>query len=91
MFTQLKRNKRFDNFIMLVWVQESVEMVFDNIEATFEFDPCDPQASCTGCDPAAIWKGDPWTHTNIMKLLKLLFLFSWVNIRSVRPIKAQPL
>ena len=22
-FTQLKRNKRFDNFIMLVWVQES--------------------------------------------------------------------
>ena len=30
-------------------------MVFDNIEATFEFDPCtrlscDHKASCTGCD-----------------------------------------
>ena len=32
---------------------------------------CDPQASCTGCD--------------IMKLSNLLFLFSWVNFRSVRP------
>ena len=34
-------------------------MVFDNIEAAFEFDPCTNylvtlQASCTGCDPAAI-------------------------------------
>ena len=34
-------------------------MGFDSIEAIFEFDPlyklsCDPQASCTGCDPAAI-------------------------------------
>ena len=45
----------------------------------------DPQASCTGCDRAAIWNGDPWTHTNIMKLSNLLFLFSWVNIHSVRP------
>ena len=46
---------------------------------------CDPQASCTRCDPAAIWNGDPWTHTNIMILSNLLFLFSWVNFRSVRP------
>ena len=29
--------------------------------------------------------GDPWTHTNIMKLSNLLFLFSWVNFGSVRP------
>ena len=50
-------------------------MVFDNIEATFEFDPCtnylcDLQASCTGCDPAAILSSDPWTpikHNEIMK------------------------
>ena len=47
---------------------------------------CDPQASCTGCDPTAIWNGDPWTHTNIMKLSNLLFLFSWENFRSFRPI-----
>ena len=47
---------------------------------------CDPHVSCTGCDPAAIWNGDPWTHTNIMKLSNLLFLFSWVNFRSDRPI-----
>ena len=46
---------------------------------------CDPQASCIGCDPAAIWNGDPWTHTNIIKLSNLLFLFSWVNFRSFRP------
>ena len=32
---------------------------------------CDPQISCTGCDPAAIWNTDPWTHTNIMKLHRL--------------------
>ena len=51
---------------------------------------CDPQASCAGCDPAAIWNGDPWTHTNIMKLSNLLFLFSWVNFRSVRPMKHAP-
>ena len=44
-----------------------------------------PQASCIGCDPAAIWNGDPWTHTNIMILSNLLFLFSWVNFRSFRP------
>ena len=49
---------------------------------------CDPQASCTGCDPAAIWNGDPLTHTNIMKLSNLLFLFSWVNFGSVRPISS---
>ena len=48
--------------------------------------PCDPQASCTGCDPAAIWNLDPWHHTNIVKLSNLLFLFSWVNLTSVRPI-----
>ena len=34
-------------------------MVLDNIEATFELNPCTnyhvtPQISCTGCDPAAI-------------------------------------
>ena len=46
---------------------------------------CDPQASCTGCDPAAIWNGDPGTHTNIMKLSNLSFLFSWINFGSVRP------
>ena len=46
---------------------------------------CDPQASCTGCDPAAIWNSDPWTPTNIMKLSNLLFLFSWVNFASIRP------
>ena len=41
--------------------------LFDNIEATFKFDLCTlllwllwPQASCTGCDPAAIWNIDPW-------------------------------
>ena len=81
-------------------------MVFDNTEATFEFDPftnylvttrlpvqdvtisyCCRVTSCTGCDPAEIWNGNPWTHTNIMKLSNLLFLFSWVNIRSVRPIR----
>ena len=44
-----------------------------------------PPASCTGCDPAAIWNGDPWTHTNIMELSNLLFLFSWVNFGSVWP------
>ena len=32
---------------------------------------CDPQISCTGCDPAAILNTDPWTHTNIMKLHRL--------------------
>ena len=32
---------------------------------------CDPQISCTGCDPAAIWNTDPWTHTSIMKLHRL--------------------
>ena len=47
---------------------------------------CDLQASCTGCDPAAISNGDPWTHNNIMKLSNLLFLFSWVNLRSFWPI-----
>ena len=47
---------------------------------------CYPQASCTGCDPAAIWNGDPWIHSNIMKLSNLLFLFSWVNFGSVWPI-----
>ena len=45
---------------------------------------CDPHASCTGCDPAAIWNGDSWIRTNIMKLSNHLFLFSWVNFRSVR-------
>ena len=45
----------------------------------------DPQASCTGCDLAAIWNGDPWTHTNIMKLSNLMFLSSWVNFGSIRP------
>ena len=48
---------------------------------------CDPQASCTGCDPVAVWNGDPWTPTNLMKLSNLLFLFSWVNFRSVWPIR----
>ena len=43
-----------------------------------------PQASWTGCDPPAIWNDDLWTHTNKMKLSNLLFLFSWVNFRSVR-------
>ena len=46
---------------------------------------CDPQVSCTGCDPAAIWNSDSWTHTNKMKLSNLLFLFSWLNFASVRP------
>ena len=51
-------------------------MVLDNIEATFELNPCTnyhvtPQISCTGCDPAAICNTDPWTHTNIMKLHRL--------------------
>ena len=46
---------------------------------------CDPLASCTGCDPAAIWNGDPGTHTNIMKLSNHLFPFSWVNFGSVQP------
>ena len=46
---------------------------------------CDPQASCTGCDPAVIWHRDPWTHTNIIKLSNLLFLFSWLNFASVWP------
>ena len=32
---------------------------------------CDPQTSCTGCDPAAIWNTDPWTHANVMKLHRL--------------------
>ena len=51
-------------------------MGLDNIEATFEFDPvqsCDPHASCTGCDPAAIENSDPWPPTNIMKLTNLCF------------------
>ena len=50
---------------------------------------CDLQASCTGCDLAAIWNGNPWTHTNIMKLSNFLFLFSWVNFGSVRPISVK--
>ena len=28
---------------------------------------------------------DPWSHTNIIKLSNLLFLFSWVNQACVRP------
>ena len=35
---------------------------------------------------SSIWNGDFLTHTNIMKLSNLLFLFSWVNFRSFRPI-----
>ena len=50
---------------------------------------CDPQASCTWCDPAAIWHSDPWIHTNIMKLSYLSFLFSWLNFASVWPIWGQ--
>ena len=44
-----------------------------------------PQASCTGCDPAAIWNIDPWPHINMMKLSNLLFLFSWENLTSAWP------
>ena len=46
---------------------------------------CDPQASCTECDPAAIWNIDLWPHTNIIQLSNLLFLFNWLNVASVLP------
>ena len=45
-------------FSELLKQKESVGMVFDNIEATFELDPCTNYlvtplpAFCTGCDPA---------------------------------------
>ena len=45
-----------------------------------------PQASCTECEPTAIWNINPWPHTDIMKLWNLLLLFSRVNLASVRPI-----
>ena len=50
---------------------------------------CDPQASCTGYDPAALWNIDPWFNTNIIKLSNPLFLFSWLNFASVRPISIE--
>ena len=52
---------------------------------------CYLQAFFTGCDPVAIWNGDPWTPTNIMIffcfvfVFLFLFLFSRVNFASVRP------
>ena len=44
----------------------------------------DPQASCTGCNRAAIWNIVPGTHTNIIKLWNLAFLFSWINVHRCR-------
>ena len=104
-FTQLKRNKRFDNFLMLVWVQGSpfhiaagshpVQEAWGSQDSLYRgsnskvaylnLTPCDPVASWTRCDPATIWNGDPWTHTNIMKLSNLLSLLSWVTFRSSWP------
>ena len=46
---------------------------------------CDPQAACTGCDPAAIWNIDSWPHTNIIRPSNLLYLFSWINSLGSRP------
>ena len=73
---------RYNKRNLLVWFSTILNQL---LNLTLDKLSCDPQASCTGCNPPAIWNGDPWTHTNIMKLSNLLFLFSWVNIRSVRP------
>ena len=40
-----------------------------------------PLASCTGCDPAAIWNIDPWLHTNISRSSNLVYLFRWIWAR----------
>ena len=63
--------------------EESVGMVFENIEATFNLTPVNTlcnvtQASCTGYNPAEIWNIGPWSHTNIIKSSCSLYLFSWV-------------
>ena len=63
-------------------------MVLDNIEATFEFDPCRNYLVTPRLPVQDVTRQQyemvPWTHTNIMKLSNILFLFSWVNFRSVR-------
>ena len=36
------------------------------LQASETYIICDPQASLTECDLAAIWNFDPWLHTNII-------------------------
>ena len=64
-------------------------MVFDNIKTTFEFDPyvnylVTPRLPLQDVTRQQ-YDSDPWTHTHIIKLSNLLFLFSWLNFASVRP------
>ena len=70
---------RYNKRNLLVWSSTTSNFWIWSLYKLF----CDPQAFCTGCDPAAIWNSDPWTYTNIMKLSNLLFLFSWLNFASV--------
>ena len=65
-------------------------MVFGNIEATFEFDPCTNYLVTPGF-LYRMWSGsnmkiDPWSHTNIIKSSNSRYLFNWVNLASVWPI-----
>ena len=39
---------------------------------------CDPQASRTGCDPAAIWHRDPWTYRHY-KIIKPFVSFQLIK------------
>ena len=62
--------------------QEKSIKVFDSIEATIECDPYKKNnfvIPCTGCDPVTIWSIDPWLHSEHNEIIKLLYLFSWIN------------
>ena len=75
---------RYNKRNQLVWFSTTSKQLLNLTPVQVILWP--PGFACTGCDPVAIWNGDPWTHTNTMKLSNLLLLFSWVNFRSVRPI-----
>ena len=68
---------------LLVWILNMLKQLWNwPLYKIF----CDPLAFWTWNDTAAILNTDPWSHTNIIKLLNLVCLFSCWNQASSRPI-----